>query len=186
MRGTRSLGFTLEATAGAEQVLPDSFGNIATRTMIPTSHVLWASLWLGIADDAVARARAFVRAESRRTPGTVPFSALRLADAVATLGSLRATVHDGAAEFERRERDPDALDDFGFAIRMNSLKTVAARMAPEIVTQALAICGIAGYRCDTPYSLGRHLRDVLSAALMVNNDRILAANANLLLVHKGD
>jgi acyl-CoA dehydrogenase len=32
--------------------------------------------------------------------------------------------------------------------------------------------------------MGRLLRDSFGAALMVNNDRILANNAQLLLVHK--
>ena len=50
--------------------------------------------------------------------------------------------------------------------------------------EALGICGIAGYKNDTPFSVGRHLRDALSAALMIGNDRIHATNAALLLVHK--
>jgi len=44
---------------------------------------------------------------------------------------------------------------------------------------------MAGYRNDSPYSLGRLLRDAQGAALMVNNDRIIANNAQLLLVHRG-
>lgn len=35
-------------------------------------------------------------------------------------------------------------------------------------------CGLSGYRNDSEFSVGRHLRDVLSAPLMINNDRILA------------
>lgn len=186
MRGTRSLGFSLDAVASPEQVLPDPFADIATRTMIPMSHVLWSSLWLGLASDAVARAHAFIRSAARQTPGSAPPGALRLAEAVADLASLRATVQGGLADFERRAHDPGALDDLGFAIGMNSLKSTAARLAPHIVAQALATCGISGYRNGTPYSVGRHLRDAYSAALMVNNDRLLAANAHLLLVHKGD
>jgi acyl-CoA dehydrogenase len=69
---------------------------------------------------------------------------------------------------------------------MNNLKATSSRMAPEIVARALGVCGISGYRCDSPYSLGRHLRDAHSAALMISNDRVLAANAAMLLVHKDD
>ena len=75
MRGTRSLGFTLEAVGTEDQILPVAFADIASQTMLPISHVLWTSVWLGIASDAVGRARAFVRAEARRTPGTMPPSA---------------------------------------------------------------------------------------------------------------
>jgi len=54
MRGTRSLGFTLEAVAAVEQILPVPFAEIASHTMLPTSHVLWTSLWLGLASDATS------------------------------------------------------------------------------------------------------------------------------------
>jgi acyl-CoA dehydrogenase len=184
MRGTRSLGFTLEASASCDQVLPAPFADVASQTMVPASHGLWSSLWLGIASDAVSRARACVRAEARRAPGAVPQSAQRLAETVAELETMSATVHGGVAEFERNENDPAALADLGFAIRMNNLKVSAARLAPSIVAGALAVCGINGYRNDSPYSVGRHLRDAHSAALMIGNDRVLSANARMLLVHK--
>ena len=186
MRGTRSFSFNLEAEGTVDQVLPVPFADIAARTMIPYSHVLWTSLWLGAAGDAVSRARAFVRGEARRTPGTAPPGALRLAEAVADLGTLRAAVRDGLGEFERLQDDTDALAELGFAIRMNNLKCVAAKMAPQVVAQALAICGINGYRYDSPYGVGRHLRDVYSAPLMINNDRVLLANAAMLMVSKDE
>ena len=44
--------------------------------------------------------------------------------------------------------------------------------------------GIAGYREDGELSVARHLRDVFSAKLMINNERIYATNAALLLVQK--
>jgi acyl-CoA dehydrogenase len=43
-----------------------------------------------------------------------------------------------------------------------------------------------GYKNDTPYSLGRHWRDAMSAQLMINNDRIFGNTSNLLLVHRLD
>ena len=97
---------------------------------------------------------------------------------------MSATVHGGRADFERHQDDPEALAGLGFAIRMNNLKVSASRMAPEIVARALAVCGISGYRNDSPYAVGRHLRDAHGAALMISNDRVLAANAAMLLVHK--
>jgi acyl-CoA dehydrogenase len=186
MRGTRSLGFVLEAVGNAEQILPVPFEDVASQTMLPTSHVLWTSLWLGLASDAVARAGAFIRAEARRTPGATPPGALRLAETVAELGTMRAIVHGGVTDFERIQDDPEALAGLAFAIRMNNLKLTAARMAPEVVHRALGVCGVAGYRCDSPYTVGRHLRDAHSAALMISNDRVLSSNAHMLLVSKED
>jgi acyl-CoA dehydrogenase len=186
MRGTRSFSFSLEAEGAVDQVVPVPFADIAGRTMVPFSHVLWTSLWLGIASDAVSRARGFVRTEARRTPGTAPPGALRLAETVADLGSLRATVRQGLGEFERSQDDANALAELGFAIRMNNLKSVAATMAPQVVVQALGVCGIGGYRYDSPYAVGRHLRDVYSAPLMINNDRVLLANAAMLMISKDE
>jgi acyl-CoA dehydrogenase len=56
--------------------------------------------------------------------------------------------------------------------------------APRLVHQALQIIGILGYKNDTPFSVGRHYRDVLSAALMVSNGRIAGKSASMLLVVK--
>ena len=186
MRGTRSPGFTLEASGSLEQIVPAPFADIASQTMVPVSHVLWPSLWLGIASDAVGRARACVRAEARRTPGTTPPAALHLAETVAELNAMRAAVEGGVADFTRHANNPDVLAGLGFAIRMNNLKISASQMAPAIVAHALRVCGINGYRNDSPYAVGRHLRDAHSAALMISNDRILASNASMLLVHKED
>ena len=74
----------------------------------------------------------------------------------------------------------------GFALGMGALKVSASTVVVDIVGRAMSICGMAGYKEDSPFSLGRHLRDAYGAALMVNNDRILGANAQMLLVHKGD
>lgn len=186
MRGTRSCGFTLDVSGSCDQVVPSPFADVASQTMLPVSHVLWSAVWLGIAGDAVGRARAFVRSEARRTPATVPPGALRVAETVAELDAMRATVRGGLADFEQHQHDPEALGGLGFAIRMNNLKASASRMLPEIVAGALAVCGISGYRCDSRYSLGRHLRDAHSAALMISNDRVLSANAAMLLVYKDD
>jgi acyl-CoA dehydrogenase len=74
----------------------------------------------------------------------------------------------------------------GYALRMNNLKISASQLAVQIAGQALLICGMAGYKTDTKFSVGRHIRDAHSAALMIGNDRIYATNASLLLVHKDD
>jgi acyl-CoA dehydrogenase len=47
---------------------------------------------------------------------------------------------------------------------------------------AMRACGLSGYRNDGDFSVGRHLRDVLSAPIMINNERILTniATASLM------
>jgi acyl-CoA dehydrogenase len=72
----------------------------------------------------------------------------------------------------------------GYAVRVNNLKIAASEAAAEVCGRALRICGMLGYKNDGPYSVGRHLRDAHSAALMISNDRLHATNAALLLVHR--
>ncbi len=188
MRGTCSPGFRLDARAPLAQVLPAPFADISAQTMVPFSHVLWAALWTGIAADAHARAAAFVRGQARKSPGQVPPTALRLAELTVQLQAMRHHWQGVADEFDALPADTAAaaLGRIGWSLKFNSLKTAAAERAPEIVHGALQVVGILGYKNDTPFSLGRHYRDALSAALMISNDRIAAQSASMLLVFKDD
>lgn len=185
-RGTCSLGFSLRAEGDEQQVLDDPFADIASQTMLPVSHVLWSSVWLGIAGAAVDRARRFVRAEARKNPDVTSPAAVRLAELMTIFQQMEALVRGAVANFEAVYDDVEALAGMGFAIAMNGLKVSASTLVVDIVGRALVICGISGYREDSPYSLGRLLRDAHGAAVMVNNDRIIANNAQMLLVHKDD
>jgi acyl-CoA dehydrogenase len=96
-------------------------------------------------------------------------------------------VHDVTHEYERGlTSGTDALNSMGFTIKANNLKIACSKLVVDIVSQAMLICGISGYKHDTKYALGRHLRDAYGAALMINNDRIYNANASLLLVSKDE
>jgi len=185
-RGTCSLGFTLTSHGNVEQILPTPFAEILAQTMHPYAHIVWSSLWSGIAVDAVNLARAFVRNEARKTPGETPISAIRLAEVDRTLQEMRHNVLALTREYYQllEAGQPDAFSDFGFAIRTNNLKLSSSTLIVDIVGRALLICGISGYRNDSKFSLSRHLRDAYGAALMVNNDRITKLNATLLMVHK--
>lgn len=186
MRGTCSNGYWLHAAGKAAQILPLPYAEISAQTMLPTSHLTWSSLWLGIATDAVGRARAFIRGEARKKPGSTPPGAVRLAECVSMLQQMKANVVAGCKAYEESMGDAEKLSSLSFAIAMNSLKTGTSAMAVQVVNHALMVCGIHGYKNDTKFSLGRHLRDAHSAALMVSNDRIYGNTANLLLVHKED
>ncbi|MGI9146870.1 MAG: acyl-CoA dehydrogenase family protein [Chloroflexota bacterium] len=189
MRGTCSPSFRVSARVDANHVLAVPFADIASQTMVPVSHILWASTWLGIAAGAVHRAGTFVREQARRTPGVVPPTALRLAEAWSELQIMRSGVRELGTEYQELLRSPEGLQQtltVAFALKVNNLKLAASRQVVDIVQLALLICGIAGYKNDSRFSLGRQLRDAHSAALMVGNDRILTTNASLLLVLKDD
>ncbi|WP_333631853.1 acyl-CoA dehydrogenase family protein, partial [Agrobacterium cavarae] len=172
--------------APAEQIFPKPFAEIAAQSMLATSHLLWSGVWYGIASDAVARAQSFVRAAARKSPGSAPPGALRLAEVSNKLQIVKSNVIAGIKAYDETRSDPDKLMSMGFAIAMNNVKICSSETILEIIDHALLICGIMGYKNGTPYSLGRHLRDAHSARLMISNDRILSNSANLLLVQKQD
>ena len=70
------------------------------------------------------------------------------------------------------------------ALRFNNLKIASSEQAPRVCQGAMNVCGIVGFLNNTPYSVGRHLRDTMSGALMIANERIHQTNASLLLVAK--
>jgi len=185
-RGTCSTGFLLRATGDAGEVLDEPYADISTRTMLPMAHLMWSSVWLGIASDAVDLARRFVQSEARRKPGTMPPAAQRLAAVTVVHQQFVDMVQSSLARFAAAGTDADRLSSIGFGVGMNALKVSSSTLVVDIVRECMLICGLASYRLDTPYSLGRHLRDAMGAALMVNNDRIMANNAQMLLVLRGE
>jgi acyl-CoA dehydrogenase len=159
--------------------------------MVPYSHILWSALWTGIATDAIGRAAAFVRGAARKNPGSVPPNAAALAQAHVELQAMRNNWESCAIEFDQMTAEDDrktreALGSMRWALKMNQLKTYSSETAPKLCHAALQIIGILAYKNDTPFSVGRHYRDVLSAALMVSNGRITGKSASMLLVYKDD
>jgi acyl-CoA dehydrogenase len=189
MRGTCSPGAKFSGHGSPEQILPGSYADSSAQTMVPYSHILWSALWTGIASDAIGRAAACVRGAARRKPGSVPPNAPDLARAYADLQTMRNNWQTCAMEFDAMKASDDAgareaLGSMNWALKMNQLKMACSDAAPRLVHQALQIIGILGYKNDTPFSVGRHYRDVLSAALMVSNGRIAGKSASMLLVVK--
>jgi len=76
--------------------------------------------------------------------------------------------------YERNMNDPKALASVDFQSVITLTKVEASELAVSIVMSAMRACGLSGYRSDGDFTLGRHLRDVLSSPIMINNDRILA------------
>ena len=184
MRGTCSNGFRLEARGHTDQILPVPFGEIADVTMTPVSHILWSAVWTGIAADAVQRAKALFQGQARARPGTLPPSATRVAEAVAIIQMLDGRLELALSHQRQRQARQGVSAMFSLAAEMNGLKTSVSVLALEAVQIAMLVCGMAGYKHGTPFSLGRHLRDLWSAPLMINNDRILTNTANLLLADR--
>jgi acyl-CoA dehydrogenase len=182
MRGTCSAGFELKFKGTAEQIFPESYDKIHAQTMTPVAHLCWSSAWAGIAAAAVDRAQGFIRKAARGAGGQMPPGAAHFTAARMTLTKLRAVITANLDAYAAHEHDERALSSLDFQSQINLLKVQASELAVETVMHAMRACGLSGYRNDGDFSVGRHLRDVLSAPIMINNDRILAniATASLM------
>ncbi len=174
MRGTRSEGFVLRARAPADQVLAEPYERIHAQTMVPYAHLLWGSVWMGIAAAAVAKAQAFVRTAARHSNGALPPGAAHFTQAVSGLRTLRGVLSAALAAYQAAQNDEKALAAMEFQSMITLTKVQVSELAATTVMSALRACGLSGYRNDSEFTIGRHLRDVLSAPLMINNERILA------------
>jgi acyl-CoA dehydrogenase len=110
-------------------------------------------------------------------PGAAHYTAAKMA-----LTKLRAMITTNLDLYTAHEYDERALSSLDFQSAINLLKVQASELAVETVMHAMRACGLSGYRNDGDFTVGRHLRDALSAPLMINNDRILAniATASLM------
>ena len=174
MRGTHSEGFTLRARAPAQQILPDPYEKIHPQTMVPHAHLLWGSVWAGIAATATAKAQAFVRNALRASGGQMPPGAAHFTQAASSLRTLRGVLSSALRSYQAVMMDEKALGSLEFQTMITLTKVQASELAAATVLAALRASGLSGYRNDSEFSIGRHLRDILSAPLMINNDRILA------------
>jgi acyl-CoA dehydrogenase len=182
MRGTCSAGFVLRAAGGADQILPDPYEKIHVETMVPFAHLTWSAVWTGIAAGAVERTRLFLRQAARQAAGQLPPGAPHFTKACGLLAALRGLLAASLKSYTEIADDAAALASPGFQTMINMLKVEASEMAVSVVMSALKACGLSGYRNDTEFTLGRHLRDVLSSPIMINNDRILTNIAPALVM----
>ena len=176
----------MRAEVAPEQVLPAPFSAVMAESMVPVTHILWSHLWLGIATDAFDRARAFVRASAKRTPGETPPAAIRLSHLMSELSLLRSEVRSALEEFVEASRGArTGSGSRRCRPRFASTTSRSRRRAgASRLPGAMGVCGIVGFKNDTPFSVGRHLRDTMSASLMIANERIHQTNASLLLIAK--
>lgn len=182
MRGTCSTGFSVKAQGVPEQVLPAPYDAIHKRSMGPIAHLTWGATWAGAAAGAVARARQFARTAARQGNGQLPPGTPHLTRATMSLRALRGQLSAALQRFEAAGTDAQQLESLDFQTSLTLLKVNCSELSIETVMSALRATGLSGYREQGEFSVTRHLRDVLSSMIMINNDRILANATNAALL----
>ncbi len=187
MRGTCSPGLRrarpLRARADPADAVPDRLGRVDGPDLAHPLVPPLARASRPTPSSAGARSRG---PRPRRARASRRRSAIKLSHVMSDLSLLRAEVNSARDEFlsASAEEGRPRLNTMAAALRYNNLKIVASEQAPKICQGAMGVCGIVGFKNDTPFSIGRHLRDTMSASLMVANERIHTTNASLLLIAK--
>ncbi|GLZ50077.1 acyl-CoA dehydrogenase [Actinomycetospora sp. NBRC 106375] len=185
MRGTCSPSGRIVANVRADHIVDEPCREVLARTMVPSSHILWGSVWLGLAADAVSVAWSRLGAEKGSLDGlTVPSASNQiLAEIHGQLDLLRSAVRGAATEFEQHaDQWPSGRAASAYALRIRNVKLVCSQLVAGICQNALLLCGAAGYANTSEHSVNRHVRDALSALVMVGNDRIATLNARTVLL----
>nr|WP_314071345.1 acyl-CoA dehydrogenase family protein [uncultured Roseococcus sp.] len=177
MRGTRSEAFLVTAEARTDQALATGFGSIASETMTPVTHIVWAGVWLGIAADALDRTRSASRAKARQR-GMASVATGRLSQAAERLIGAEAMVASALRKYG--EPGGQASREIS-AVEINALKTAVSEATLEAVGHCMIASGLAGYRTTGPASLSRHLRDLWSGPLMIQNDKVREGTGAMLV-----
>lgn len=183
LRGTCSRGYSVHALVDESLIFPVPFSVVANDGGGQMRQLMLSAVWVGLAESAAQRAHAYVRAAARKTIGTVPPGALRVAEITASLHEIRSLLAASTRQYEELDSTGD-LQDAGLTIALRNLKVTTSEAAVRISTAALGVCGIAGYQRRAPFSLDRLIRDAHGGLIMVSNDRYLHDNAQLLLARK--
>lgn len=183
LRGTCSSGFHLSADISSDALFPVPFSVIANDGAGQARQILLSATWVGLAEAAGAKAHSFVNAAARRSIGTLPPSALRLAELTSELQAVRSLLIGSALRYEALDRAGNG-EDPGLVVGLRGLKVSTSELAVKTATAALSICGMAGFRRDTPFALDRIVRDAHGGLVMVSNDRLMNDNAQLLVARK--
>lgn len=186
MRGTSSSSFRIDAKADVQQIVPARYSEMLASTVLPWSHLTWSSLWLGIAWDAFRRTRMYIKSKLRgqiiNDHNNIPSEIFAVNS---KLNIVRANIKEELHNYKIVCESGSITS--SYLLGINGLKVTSSEICSEIVQSCLRICGISGYRNNSPFSLGRHLRDISSSALMVHNDRIAKSmGGNVLLLSNSE
>jgi acyl-CoA dehydrogenase len=183
LRGTQSPSFLLVAEGDEDDIYPVPWSTVANRTGLQLQQIFLSAVWVGLAEAAGAKAHRYVREEARRNVGSLSPSAMRLSELSVDLQQARDRLRATARRFEE-VKDSDEVESPDFLVALRSLKVSTSNLAVDVVRRAVTICGIAGYKKDSPFAMDRLLRDAFGGLVMVSNDRYLQANAQMLVVRK--
>lgn len=174
MRGSCSYPYMVVTHTTRDFVLPVRYEEAARQCMVPIGFYLLGAVWRGLAS-------ASLRVAAARSPrNAASAEALRAAQSdLQRLDRLLAEAAERLVGLREGSSAPGLLDRAATAAYFNELKVASSQHAQAACLTALQIVGMEGYLKCHPNSVEKTVRDVLSAAIMVNNHDLLTTNRAL-------
>lgn len=190
MRGTESVSLELKGMIPEDQLISwEKYDSINAQTIVPSGHIAWSSCWLGAAKGALQRAIGILR--NPKTRNEFDFQSDLFKEKIARI-RLQIDVVDVLVQQAFKEYDEHIINEsieiytsIPYKIRMNNLKIMASENTFQAVNEVIQLLGLKyGYIKNQEINLERTLRDLRSASLMLNNDRLYLINGRLAIMDK--
>ncbi|MFJ9819118.1 acyl-CoA dehydrogenase family protein [Streptomyces sp. NPDC101151] len=187
MRASHSTALHLTGRVPEHQVVGEhgQFRTIVLNTFGPLAHLGWSASWLGTAGGALSRVLRMLRSPAGRKGTNLDSELLltRLSRARQRLDTVHALLRHTAATLAQVRADGDDLSRPRYQLLINALKITASEECYRAVEDLIDAVGLRhGYLKGGPTGLERSLRDLRSAALNYNNDRLQQADGKLALL----
>ncbi|MET3987759.1 acyl-CoA dehydrogenase family protein [Streptomyces sp. PvR034] len=187
MRASHSVAMRLTGQVPEHQVIGEhgQFRKIVLDTFGPLAHLGWAASWLGTAAGALSRVLRLLRSPAGRKSTNLDSELLltRLSTARQRLDTVHALLRHTAATLARAAEQGDDLSRPKYQMLINALKITASEECHRTIEDLVDAVGLRhGYLKGSPTGLERALRDLRSAALNYNNDRLHLADGRLALL----
>ena len=188
MRGTRSIPMEFDVVVDRQRLIGQSFRRVALQSMVPAGHLGWTAAWFGGARGAFKQFVGQLRTMGAQGKGRLQSDLFisRLANLRLSLDLIEALLYRAAERFDRLRQTQAPLEQYeGIThnIALNNLKVAGSRLAFSVADGLIELSGLcSGYLKEQPLGLEQLFRDLRSASLMYNNDRLLQANGKMLLL----
>lgn len=190
LRGTQNLSLDIDVKIAPGAMIGAQFQKIATECTIPISHLGWSSAWFGAAKGLYNKVLRALRRSGAMGMKKLDSELLRhrLGEVRLKLDMLESVIVLAVSrlkEIERSVTPTSGYRDPSFNILLNGVKVAVSENSFWVVDRLMEISGLfEGYMHKDDGDLERVFRDIRSATLMFNNDRLLGTNGQLAFMER--
>jgi acyl-CoA dehydrogenase len=183
VHGTRTVPMRFDVAIDPARAIGGVYRDVALRTMIPSGQLGCSAAWYGAARGALRRWVRWARGGRGLASDRVLGRLARLRLALDLVGASIERVADRLDRLGAEGAPLSAYEAPAHLIELNGMKVAASEEAARTLDALIELSGMReGYMTGGELGLERVYRDVRSATLMFGNERLLAANARLMVL----